>query len=87
MTDQPDLPSDTSPWPIRSLLYVPATRPEWVIKAINTEAEAVILDLEDAVGPSDKLRARALVPQEIENSAVARRPCILAAEPDVRRRR
>lgn len=65
MTGQPD-PPDQSPWPIRSLLYVPATRPEWVIKAINAEAEAVILDLEDAVGPNDKLRARQLVPQEIE---------------------
>ena len=64
MTSQPTHAID--PWPIRSLLYVPATRPEWVIKAINTETEAVILDLEDSVAPTDKERARSLVAEEIE---------------------
>jgi citrate lyase subunit beta / citryl-CoA lyase len=64
MTSQP-MPA-IDPWPIRSLLYVPATRPEWVIKAINTETEAVILDLEDSVAPTDKERARSLVAEEIE---------------------
>jgi citrate lyase subunit beta/citryl-CoA lyase len=64
MTDQASVPA--SPWPIRSMLYVPATRPEWVIKAINAGPDAVILDLEDAVGPNEKATAPALVPQEIE---------------------
>jgi citrate lyase subunit beta/citryl-CoA lyase len=48
------------------MLYVPATRPEWVTKAINAGAEAVILDLEDAVGPNEKATAPKLVPPEIE---------------------
>lgn len=64
MTDQVSVAP--SPWPIRSMLYVPATRPDWVIKAINAGPEAVILDLEDAVGPNQKATAPALVPQEIE---------------------
>jgi citrate lyase subunit beta/citryl-CoA lyase len=61
-----DAAPPASPWPIRSMLYVPATRPEWVIKAVNAGAEAVILDLEDAVGPNEKATAPKLVPSEIE---------------------
>lgn len=39
--------------PVRSLLYVPANKPEWVARAPETyDADAVIYDLEDAV-PSD----------------------------------
>ena len=58
--------SDGSRWPIRSMLYVPATRPDWVIKAINADAEATILDLEDSVAANDKSKARALIAHEIE---------------------
>jgi citrate lyase subunit beta/citryl-CoA lyase len=65
MNDRLDVALDVSPWPIRSLLYVPATRPDWVKKAIKSGSEAVILDLEDAVGPNEKSTAPALVPQEI----------------------
>jgi citrate lyase subunit beta/citryl-CoA lyase len=61
-----DAAPPASPWPIRSMLYVPATRPEWVIKAVNAGAEAVILDLEDAVGPNEKATAPKFVPSEIE---------------------
>jgi citrate lyase subunit beta/citryl-CoA lyase len=39
---------------------------DWVAKGIKSAAEAIILDLEDAVGAKDKLHARALVPQEID---------------------
>jgi citrate lyase subunit beta/citryl-CoA lyase len=42
----------------RSYLFVPANRPERFDKACNTGAHAVILDLEDAVGPADKESAR-----------------------------
>lgn len=44
--------------PIRSWLYVPATRPELLPKALAGEADAVIVDLEDAVPAGDKERAR-----------------------------
>jgi citrate lyase subunit beta / citryl-CoA lyase len=39
-------------------LYVPADRPERVVKAIASRAHAVIVDLEDAVAPSAKQEAR-----------------------------
>lgn len=43
----------------RSLLFVPATRPERVAKAFASGADDVIIDLEDAVAPGDKDAARA----------------------------
>jgi citrate lyase subunit beta/citryl-CoA lyase len=43
---------------IRSFLYVPATRPDRFAKAVDAGADAVIVDLEDAVAPQDKGRAR-----------------------------
>lgn len=45
--------------PVRSYLFVPATRPERFAKALESGAQAVIVDLEDAVSPADKDRARA----------------------------
>jgi citrate lyase subunit beta/citryl-CoA lyase len=45
--------------PPRSWLYVPASRPELLPKALAGPADAVIVDLEDAVAPSLKDRARA----------------------------
>ncbi|MCC7059662.1 MAG: CoA ester lyase [Burkholderiaceae bacterium] len=43
----------------RSLLFVPASRPERFDKALAAGADAVIVDLEDAVAPHEKERARA----------------------------
>ncbi|KUJ86671.1 MAG: HpcH/HpaI aldolase [Halomonas sp. 54_146] len=45
----------------RSFLFVPATRPERIAKAHASEADVVIVDLEDAVAPSDKDEARRLL--------------------------
>ncbi|HET7273446.1 MAG TPA: CoA ester lyase [Rubrobacter sp.] len=42
----------------RSLLAVPATRRKMVEKAIASDADAVFLDLEDAVAPDSKAAAR-----------------------------
>ncbi len=42
----------------RSFLFVPANRPERFSKALGSGADAVIIDLEDAVAPSDKTAAR-----------------------------
>ena len=42
----------------RSLLFVPGSRPERFDKALAAGADAVIIDLEDAVAPADKLAAR-----------------------------
>lgn len=43
----------------RSYLFVPGNRPERYAKALAAGADAVIVDLEDAVAPADKDRARA----------------------------
>jgi citrate lyase subunit beta / citryl-CoA lyase len=45
----------------RSLLYVPVTSERFVAKAQEREADAIILELEDAVAPSEKDRARTIV--------------------------
>jgi citrate lyase subunit beta / citryl-CoA lyase len=42
----------------RSFLFVPGDRPDRVPKALASAADAVIVDLEDAVTPADKQRAR-----------------------------
>src|SRR2546427_11237717 len=43
----------------RSYLFVPGNRPDRYAKAIAAGADAVIVDLEDAVPPKDKTSARA----------------------------
>ena len=40
------------------LLFVPADRPERFAKAVQSGADAAIVDLEDAVAPANKVRAR-----------------------------
>ncbi|WP_418314764.1 HpcH/HpaI aldolase/citrate lyase family protein [Piscinibacter sakaiensis] len=45
--------------PMRSWLFVPGNRPERYAKALTSGADAVIIDLEDAVAPDQKPRARA----------------------------
>ena len=42
----------------RSELAVPGTSPQMFDKAINSNADYVFLDLEDAVSPNDKVKAR-----------------------------
>jgi citrate lyase subunit beta/citryl-CoA lyase len=46
---------------IRSFLFSPANVPRRVEKAATLDADAVILDLEDSVAPSDKVASRAAV--------------------------
>lgn len=45
----------------RSYLYVPADRPEMLAKAAERGADALIVDLEDAVAPSRKAEARRIL--------------------------
>ena len=45
----------------RSYLFVPADRPDRYAKALATGADAVIIDLEDAVAPSNKESAREML--------------------------
>ena len=45
----------------RSYLFVPGNRPERFAKALASGADAVVMDLEDAVAPDAKLAARAAI--------------------------
>ena len=53
--------------PIRSYLYVPGSDPRRIEKALASEADAVILDLEDAVAPNRKEEARATVAEVLRS--------------------
>ena len=55
---------------IRSLLFVPASDPRKIAKARSVGADAIILDLEDSVTPSELPRARAAVVEALEDPAL-----------------
>jgi citrate lyase subunit beta/citryl-CoA lyase len=50
---------------VRSYLFVPATEPARVEKALASDAHAVIVDLEDAVAPAAKDDARRVVAERL----------------------
>ena len=52
-------------WPIRSALFVPAHRRDWVGKAIRVSPGAAVLDIEDSVPPEFKPQAMAYLKAEI----------------------
>ncbi|WP_187430263.1 (3S)-malyl-CoA thioesterase [Roseobacter fucihabitans] len=56
---------DSTTRPLRSLLYIPASKARALEKARQLAADAIIFDLEDAVAPDEKAAARALLGQEI----------------------
>ena len=53
----------------RTYLFVPADRPERIAKALASGADAVIVDLEDAVAPEAKSRARQALAVWLEDQA------------------
>lgn len=55
-------------------LYVPADRPDRVAKAIASDADVVILDLEDSVAPAHKDLARATAVEVLGAAARRARP-------------
>jgi citrate lyase subunit beta / citryl-CoA lyase len=52
--------------PYRTLLFVPGHKPDWADKALKAGADAVVLDLEDAVPAERKAAARPVVRESIE---------------------
>lgn len=60
-----------------SWLFVPASRPERIAKALASGADAVIVDLEDAVAPQDKEGARAALLGAFGQLQVAERARVL----------
>ncbi|WP_101842622.1 CoA ester lyase [Halobacillus sp. Marseille-P3879] len=51
----------------RSYLFVPASSGKMVEKAIRSEADSVIIDLEDAVALTEKKRAREVIKSSVDN--------------------
>lgn len=52
----------------RSWLFVPADSEKKIVKALESDADAVIFDLEDSVAPSEKARARDIL-KSLDKSA------------------
>lgn len=57
--------SDDIQYPLRSALFVPGDKSRAIEKAPSLKADALILDLEDAVAPEAKPAARAIAPDAI----------------------
>jgi citrate lyase beta subunit len=57
----------------RSLLITPGDRPERIAKSAMLEADAVVLDLEDGVGPEQKPAARAAIREALTTLDFGRR--------------
>lgn len=67
-----------APRSFRSKLFVPGNRPELFDKALGGAADAVSFDLEDAVPPEGKARARADVAAAVARAArLGRRPLVI----------
>jgi citrate lyase subunit beta / citryl-CoA lyase len=52
-------------WPLRSMLFIPAHKLDWVRKVKRFDPDAVVLDLEDAVPAGSKGEARQLAREGI----------------------
>lgn len=61
--------------PYRSILFVPAHKPDWATKALASGADCVVLDLEDSVPDDLKAEARVTVRETL--------PKLRAQRPDV----
>src|SRR4029450_115081 len=70
-------PDQMTPDPItrltRSMLFVPASRPAMIPKAAASAADAVCIDLEDAVAPDEKPKSRANVVRALTDTDFGRR--------------
>lgn len=61
----------------RSYLFVPGDRPERFAKALASGADAVVLDLEDAVAPAAKAAARQAVAAFLAQAGAAAGRCVV----------
>ena len=51
----------------QTFLFSPGHRPEFFLKALNSGSKAIIIDLEDAVAPEQKVQAREYIGQFLKN--------------------
>jgi len=63
-------------FPIRSFLFIPGDSEKKLSKVADCGADAVILDLEDAVAPANKVAARSLITQFLMERTGRRSPQI-----------
>lgn len=63
--------------PRRSVLYMPGANARALDKARTLDADALILDLEDAVAPDAKVQARTQVAAALREGGYGRRECIV----------
>ena len=70
---------------LKSWLFTPATKADRFARAAEVHADALIIDLEDAVALSDKQKARTAALQYLEQPAEARLPCALRINAPVTR--
>lgn len=63
--------------PRRSVLYMPGANARALAKARTLDADALILDLEDAVAPDAKAQARTQVAAALHEGGYGRRECIV----------
>lgn len=63
--------------PRRSMLYMPGSKPRALDKARGLAADALILDLEDAVPPAEKAAARDIVAEELSKGGYGGRELIV----------
>ena len=65
------------PRPFRSVLYIPGANQRALEKAATLPCDAIIFDLEDAVAPEEKPRARALVAEMLRTTDFGNRARIV----------
>ena len=63
--------------PRRSMLYMPGSKPRALDKARGLAADALILDLEDAVPPAEKEAARGMVAEALRTGGYGARELIV----------
>jgi (S)-citramalyl-CoA lyase len=70
---------------LKSWLFTPATKADRFARAAEVQADALIIDLEDAVALSDKQKARTAAVEYLEQPAEGRLPCALRINAPVTR--
>ncbi|MEM1383581.1 MAG: CoA ester lyase [Pseudomonadota bacterium] len=63
--------------PRRSVLYMPGAKERALVKARELPADSLILDLEDAVAPAEKIAARALVTEAVRTGGYGPREVVI----------
>jgi (3S)-malyl-CoA thioesterase len=71
LPQEPVMPSLSRP--LRSVLYIPGSKPRALEKARNLAVDAIIFDLEDAVSPDEKTTSRATLAEALSQGGYGAR--------------